>query len=63
MHFWIEFSVSWIWKWVPEVGLNDYKISCLKRTRYVKLWDKLMKIDLEEKKKKKRLLDKKSWTW
>ncbi|KAL2240862.1 UNVERIFIED_CONTAM: hypothetical protein Sindi_0727400 [Sesamum indicum] len=45
-----EFSIPWIWKWLPEVGITLQKIPCIKRRFCSKLWNKLMQIDPETKK-------------
>ncbi|KAG5592168.1 hypothetical protein H5410_042682 [Solanum commersonii] len=44
-----EFSVSWIYKWVPEVDFTEEQIPCLYRTYYNNFWDKLMKKDPQTK--------------
>ncbi|KAG5609791.1 hypothetical protein H5410_021072 [Solanum commersonii] len=45
IYFFIEFSIPWIHKWVPEVDFTKEQISCLYRTYYNNFWDKLMKKD------------------
>ncbi|KAG5571562.1 hypothetical protein H5410_061328 [Solanum commersonii] len=47
--FFIEFSIPWIHKWVPEVDFTEEQIPCLYRTYYNNFWDKLMKKDLQTK--------------
>ena len=47
--FFIEFSVPWIHKWVPEVDFTEEQIPCLYRTYYNNFWDKLMKKDPQTK--------------
>ncbi|KAG5587062.1 hypothetical protein H5410_047496 [Solanum commersonii] len=45
IYFFIEFSISWIHKWTPEVGFTEKQIPCLYRIYYNNFWDKLMKKD------------------
>ncbi|KAG5572751.1 hypothetical protein H5410_062517 [Solanum commersonii] len=47
--FFIEFSIPWIHKWVPEVDFTEEQIPCLYRTYYNNFWDKLMKKDPQTK--------------
>uniref|UniRef100_M1C2X5 Zinc knuckle family protein n=1 Tax=Solanum tuberosum TaxID=4113 RepID=M1C2X5_SOLTU len=47
--FFIEFSVPWIHKWVPEVDFTEEQIPCLYRSYYNNFWDKLMKKDPQTK--------------
>ncbi|KAG5609024.1 hypothetical protein H5410_020305 [Solanum commersonii] len=47
--FFIEFSIPWIHKWVPEVDFIEEQIPCLYRTYYNNFWDKLMKKDPQTK--------------
>ncbi|KAG5585165.1 hypothetical protein H5410_045599 [Solanum commersonii] len=47
--FFIEFSIPWIHKWVPEVDFTEEQIPCLYRTYYNSFWDKLMKKDPQTK--------------
>ncbi|KAG5618620.1 hypothetical protein H5410_018444 [Solanum commersonii] len=47
--FFIEFSIPWIHKWVPEVDFTEEQIPCLYRTFYNNFWDKLMKKDPQTK--------------
>ncbi|KAG5616236.1 hypothetical protein H5410_016060 [Solanum commersonii] len=47
--FFIEFSIPWIHKWVPEVDFTEEQIPCLYRTHYNNFWDKLMKKDPQTK--------------
>ncbi|KAG5612237.1 hypothetical protein H5410_023518 [Solanum commersonii] len=49
IYFFIEFSVPWIHKWVPEVDFTEEQIPCLYRTYYNNFWDKLMKKDPQTK--------------
>ncbi|KAG5630527.1 hypothetical protein H5410_002244 [Solanum commersonii] len=48
IYFFIEFSVPWIHKWVPEVDFTEEQIPCLYRTYYNNFWDKLMKKILKQ---------------
>ncbi|KAL0458677.1 UNVERIFIED_CONTAM: hypothetical protein Slati_0494900 [Sesamum latifolium] len=50
LYFFMEFSIPWIWKWLPEVGITLQKIPCIKRKFCSKFWNKLMQIDPETKK-------------
>ena len=50
LYFFTEFSIPWIWKWLPEVGITLQKIPCIKRRFCSKFWNKLMQIDPETKK-------------
>ena len=46
MYFFIEFSVPWINKCVPEVGYTpEENISCLYRKYFHNFWDKLNRTD------------------
>lgn len=46
MYFFIEFSVPWIHKWVPEVGYTpEENIPCLYRKYFHNFWDKLNRTD------------------
>jgi len=47
--FFIEFSIPWIHKWIPEVDFTEEQIPCLYRTYYNNFWDKLMKKDPQTK--------------
>ncbi|KAG5598933.1 hypothetical protein H5410_030303 [Solanum commersonii] len=47
--FFIEFSIPWIHKWVPEVDFTEEQIPCLYRTYYNNFWNKLMKKDPQTK--------------
>ncbi|KAG5616237.1 hypothetical protein H5410_016061 [Solanum commersonii] len=47
--FFIEFSIPWIHKWVPEVDFTEEQIPYLYRTHYNNFWDKLMKKDPQTK--------------
>ncbi|KAG5630968.1 hypothetical protein H5410_002685 [Solanum commersonii] len=49
IRFFIEFSIPWIHKWVPEVDFTEEQIPCLYRTYYNNFWDKLMKKDPQTK--------------
>ncbi|KAG5599575.1 hypothetical protein H5410_030945 [Solanum commersonii] len=49
IYFFIEFSIPWIHKWVPEVDFTEEQIPCLYRTYYNNFWDKLMKKDSQTK--------------
>ncbi|KAG5594635.1 hypothetical protein H5410_035867 [Solanum commersonii] len=49
IYFFIEFSIPWIHKWVPEVDFTEEQIPCLYRTYYNNFWDKLMKKDPQSK--------------
>ncbi|KAG5609454.1 hypothetical protein H5410_020735 [Solanum commersonii] len=49
IYFFIELSVPWIHKWVPEVDFTEEQIPCLYRTYYNNFWDKLMKKDSQTK--------------
>ncbi|KAG5571212.1 hypothetical protein H5410_060978 [Solanum commersonii] len=45
IYFFIEFSIPWIHKWTPEVGVIEENIPCFYKTYYNNFWDKLMKQD------------------
>ncbi|KAG5570664.1 hypothetical protein H5410_060430 [Solanum commersonii] len=47
--FFIEISIPWIHKWVPEVDFAEEQIPYLYRTYYNNFWDKLMKKDPQTK--------------
>ncbi|KAG5606037.1 hypothetical protein H5410_027529 [Solanum commersonii] len=47
IYFFIEFSVPWIHKWVPEVDFTEEQIPVY-RTYYNNFWDKLMKKILKQ---------------
>ncbi|WMV07394.1 hypothetical protein MTR67_000779 [Solanum verrucosum] len=47
--FFIEFSIPWIHKWIPEVDFTEEQIPGLYRTYYNNFWDKLMKKDPQTK--------------
>ncbi|KAG5630980.1 hypothetical protein H5410_002697 [Solanum commersonii] len=49
IYFFIEFSVPWIHKWVPELNFTEEQIPCLYRTYYNNFLDKLMKKDPQTK--------------
>ncbi|KAI5653761.1 hypothetical protein M9H77_30948 [Catharanthus roseus] len=49
MLFFIEFSISWVWKWTPEVGYTQQNIPCLKRATHSRFWDRLIKNNPETK--------------
>ena len=48
-YFFLEFSIPWIHKWIPEFGYTDNQIPCLYRTFYNNFWEGLLKIDKETK--------------
>lgn len=43
LYFFMEFSIPWIWKWVPIIGYTEHEIPCIKRSSYTKFWDKMNK--------------------
>ncbi|TMW80081.1 hypothetical protein EJD97_024119 [Solanum chilense] len=46
MYFFIEFSVPWIHKWIPEVGYTpEENIPCLYRKYLNNFWEKLNRTD------------------
>ena len=46
MYFFIEFSIPWIHKWVPEVGYTpNENIPCLYRKYFHNFWEKLNRDD------------------
>ena len=46
MYFFIEFSISWIHKWIPEVGYTPIgNIPCLYRKYFTNFWEKLNRQD------------------
>ncbi|KAG5590204.1 hypothetical protein H5410_040718 [Solanum commersonii] len=49
IYFFIEFSISWIYKWTPEVVFTKEQILCLYRTFLNNSWDKLMNKDPNKK--------------
>ncbi|KAG5629801.1 hypothetical protein H5410_001518 [Solanum commersonii] len=49
IYFFIEFSIPWIHKWVPEVDFTEEQIPYYLRTYYNNFWDKLMKKDPQTK--------------
>ena len=40
-HFFIEFSIPWIWKWIPQVERDEDNIPTLMRVSYTKFWEKM----------------------
>ncbi|KAL4579416.1 hypothetical protein LXL04_015562 [Taraxacum kok-saghyz] len=49
LHFFIEFSIPWIWKWFPQVDYSPNKFSSLQRLYLTKLWPKMLQRDQETK--------------
>ena len=45
MHFFVEFSIPWIFKWIPKVDYIPEKFPVLKRLYLTKFWSKMMKKD------------------
>ncbi|KAL3812980.1 hypothetical protein ACJIZ3_014248 [Penstemon smallii] len=45
MHFFIEFSIPWISKWIPMVGYTEHQTPCLYRNSFSKFWEKMNKVD------------------
>lgn len=42
LHYFVQFSIPWIWKWTPETGYTSENIFCLKRICKTKFWKKMM---------------------
>lgn len=45
LYFFIEFSIPWIWKWVPQVDYSPNKFSSLQRLYLTKFWPKMLTKD------------------
>ena len=45
LHFFVEFGIPWIWKWIPQVGYTNQQIPCLQRSFYTKFWKKMLMKD------------------
>lgn len=42
MHFFMEFSIPWIWKWSPHVDYTPSKFPSLQRSYFTKFWPKML---------------------
>ncbi|KAL4556409.1 hypothetical protein LXL04_039060 [Taraxacum kok-saghyz] len=49
LHFFIEISIPWIWKWVPQVDYSPNKFSSLQKLYLTKFWPKMLQRDQETK--------------
>ena len=45
LHFFIEFSIPWIWKWMPEVNYSPNQFPSLQRSYLTKFWAKMLQKD------------------
>ena len=42
MYFFLQFSIPWIVRWIPEVSHTHNHIPCMKRTFFTKFWRKMI---------------------
>ncbi|XP_052620666.1 uncharacterized protein LOC128126717 [Lactuca sativa] len=46
LDFFIEFSIPWIWKWIPEVDYSPNTFPSLQKSYLTKFWAKMLQKDL-----------------
>ncbi|KAL4581676.1 hypothetical protein LXL04_006203 [Taraxacum kok-saghyz] len=49
LHFFMEFSIPWIWKWSPHVDYTPSSFPSLQRKYFTKFWPKMLHKDPETK--------------